>query len=1075
MLSLAIVAAMAISSLPAQAASEFKPGDTPGSNPGSALEFKIEDPTKGVFSVTGGVVNAKFCALGYAYKFDSSKMLLWNITQDKLATKLTAVKAIEICSQYVEDLGEATDISGDMGWCMTSTKTANFDNSTVEIVLNVGMQENMYKTAHGFVDHEDGFGFMHPATGVPYNYAKAYFQVVDANSDGDYTAELATISTSDFTPAHTGTESWTGSMYNPGGGAKECPVTFIGFPGDTSSSVTDIATANVAITAPVANASAQTTIADGTEYTGTIGWTPNDATFGYSKTYTANVTLTAKAGYTFQDATAITVPGQTVTNKTVTSAGTAGNSVSFDVAFPATAADPDIAIVAGVKSAIEGQTFAPIAQASCADATAAKSELNRQIQAMSLNGVTATVNEGTYIAPVAGEAGTPAGTNGSYKATVTLNKGAVTETTTQITLTITATAYLDPGTTAAPAFTSSVANKATATQTSVTFTLTADGTGKTYKVYSDSTGTEANDITATVSGTTLTLTHATDVAAGSYYISATESGKSESAKTMVTVMDPVAPTKPKDPSNGTVEQPGTTTGQTSYEFTYKSTETGTPTMGAVTLKRQDNQAFDLDNAVQADTVYVMTAAPAAGYKFTTWEKKTRAINPTSMTISGTFDELSAYTAQFAVISVNTPKLDQMTLTTGDGLSALLHADGKNRGFDSKVMSYNVNLMPGVTSFDLNMVIEAVKGATMETVLKVGNTTITPTKTTVGNSDLYTYTHTANVAADGPVVITLTKGTDVTEYTLNVATLAAKPQIVMDVEDKTGGAYDLKVSLEKTKASEFSFHLKLDTTAFAGFTKADATELTSAAITAELTAQMEAGSAFEVVKATYDATANDLYVTLATDGTFVDCSAKTPVMTLHFKTATGSSATMDDLKKLTIDGTNKQHSSLTDSRLNPMIETVADGKDGLIIINLPNEMTIVGYLNTVMAADTQATKTTITIKNSKDETVGTATLDNVTRRFTAKVNQGERYTLEIVLPNFVKNNTITVTGTGDAIVGAVTLLAGDLNNSDTVDGADRTALIAELYKAVDKGALGDIDGNGEVNGIDLGYLLASMGK
>ena len=53
------------------------------------------------------------------------------------------------------------------------------------------------------------------------------------------------------------------------------------------------------VTAPVAGQAPQTAVLAGTGYTATILWTPADSTFLYNTAYTATVTLSAKAGYSF--------------------------------------------------------------------------------------------------------------------------------------------------------------------------------------------------------------------------------------------------------------------------------------------------------------------------------------------------------------------------------------------------------------------------------------------------------------------------------------------------------------------------------------------------------------------------------------------------------------------------------------------------------------------------------------------------------------------------------------------------------------------------------------------------------
>ncbi|MEA5040800.1 MAG: hypothetical protein VB086_13345, partial [Clostridiaceae bacterium] len=61
--------------------------------------------------------------------------------------------------------------------------------------------------------------------------------------------------------------------------------------------IIDIA-AITGVTVPVRDGTPVTAITETAQYTGTVAWTPADATFAASTSYTATITLTAKAGYT---------------------------------------------------------------------------------------------------------------------------------------------------------------------------------------------------------------------------------------------------------------------------------------------------------------------------------------------------------------------------------------------------------------------------------------------------------------------------------------------------------------------------------------------------------------------------------------------------------------------------------------------------------------------------------------------------------------------------------------------------------------------------------------------------------
>ena len=89
----------------------------------------------------------------------------------------------------------------------------------------------------------------------------------------------------------------------------------------------DIASVAVTgITEPTANSSLNITAACATtgvsETAPSVTWTPNDATVSYNTTYTASVTLTAKANYQFTESTAATINGNAATSVTKNQDGT---------------------------------------------------------------------------------------------------------------------------------------------------------------------------------------------------------------------------------------------------------------------------------------------------------------------------------------------------------------------------------------------------------------------------------------------------------------------------------------------------------------------------------------------------------------------------------------------------------------------------------------------------------------------------------------------------------------------------------------------------------------------------------
>ncbi len=97
--------------------------------------------------------------------------------------------------------------------------------------------------------------------------------------------------------------------------------------------------------------------------------------------------------------------------------------------------------------------------------------------------------------------------------------------------------WIDTATTPLP--TNDTAKKTSRTQASIDFTLANEPAytdNQKWKVYANDNDTDImSEITASNVGNTLTLTHATDIPAGTYYVSATENGKADSTCLALTV------------------------------------------------------------------------------------------------------------------------------------------------------------------------------------------------------------------------------------------------------------------------------------------------------------------------------------------------------------------------------------------------------------------------------------------------------------------------------------------------------------------------------------------------------------
>ena len=90
----------------------------------------------------------------------------------------------------------------------------------------------------------------------------------------------------------------------------------------------------VTIAKPVTGGTPQGSITETADYTGTIAWEGSPSTFAASTEYTANVTLTAKGSYRFDNNVKPTVAG--ATSVTVESVADDGSTLTFNAKFSAT-------------------------------------------------------------------------------------------------------------------------------------------------------------------------------------------------------------------------------------------------------------------------------------------------------------------------------------------------------------------------------------------------------------------------------------------------------------------------------------------------------------------------------------------------------------------------------------------------------------------------------------------------------------------------------------------------------------------------------------------------------------------
>ena len=186
-------------------------------------------------------------------------------------------------------------------------------------------------------------------------------------------------------------------------------------------------------------------------------------------------------------------------------------------------------------------------------------------------------------------------------------------------VTVTATFKASVEVTAAPVFTAGTYTKTSQAENTAEFTLNnAAASGTNFKVYEAQTGGNALiNVTAAADGTTLTLTGISGVTSETdYYISATETGKSESTRTKVTV------------------KPYTLTPVNRYAITVDSI-----TNGEVTASSTE---------AEAGTTVTLNIAPADGYELNTLKVYKTGESTTKVTVSGTGNERTFTMPAYAV-------------------------------------------------------------------------------------------------------------------------------------------------------------------------------------------------------------------------------------------------------------------------------------------------------------------------------------------------------------------------------------------------------------------------------------------
>lgn len=224
-----------------------------------------------------------------------------------------------------------------------------------------------------------------------------------------------------------------------------------------------------------------------------------------------------------------------------------------------------------------------------------------------------------------------------------------------------------------PAVTSATVSKTATTQVAVSYTLTSALTG-TWEVYNAASGGSiVAGVTASAVDTTLTLTHATDIPAGTYYISVTEVGKSESARLELTVSAYGTPTYTMSASALTTFA-SQTVGYGTAPAAQTVTITNTTTQ-AITLTQPTSVSYDIG------TLSITTLAISGTATFTVQPKTGLAVGTYNETINiaGSNSATTSVSAQFTVTAATTRDGGPHTPTATNGADITVNGTTQTAG------------------------------------------------------------------------------------------------------------------------------------------------------------------------------------------------------------------------------------------------------------------------------------------------------------------------------------------------------------------------------------------------------------
>ena len=554
-----------------------------------------------------------------------------------------------------------------------------------------------------------------------------------------------------------------------------------------------------------------------------------------------------------------------------------------------------------------------------------------------------------------------------------------------------------------------------------------------------------------------------------------------------------------------------------------SVKAGQDSWGHVQITKADGSAITAEE-ITAGTMVRLIATPAAGKRFVKWTRTAGAGEGASLgeqyayegtgsvytdpVLTVVASQAALFTAEFAdLTSVDTSKLALDNLTvTGSEETKLIAASGEDF-FNASETAYDVYFLGSAASKSLTVAPEmngAFQNESDSVTIRRGNGAAEPVsyqKITL-DSGAVRYVVTPKTYAD------LTDGETLTievrddnqfanEYIITAHVLQTNPHILLKLRETANSKeYALDLYLSDAKFTQAQVSVALDNAEFEGF-KDHTFANDMAAVLAAGVDYTDLGSEVKMEKATYDAAAKTLNVTLVSSiekngvvqPTVIDGETKLATFYIKQKGVTPASGLQE---KFTV---NEAGSTLSDLRFaglrqdNSLSET-----QRLVRVKVPGQVTVSGAVKTYMSVDKTNSQVTVTIKDKNGNVLAKSNPEGtISSRYLLDVSVGSGYTIEVTANGYVKLTAANVDVTGHLYRQVVNLQAGDLNGDGAVDATDRAILLEALNSLANenraalngegmvmssttvagvKAIYGDLNGDGLVNGIDLGILLAN---